>query len=530
MTGLTRRSMAVPVVLLALLGVGITVVAGAAEARHPRRHLQILELPSSTPEEQGLDSVRLKRAVDFLIEQKDVYRPHQVIVVRHGRRVLDVCFYPFRRGWRHDLASVTKVVTGSVVGAAVHAGLIGSMDDPVLGFFPDRVISNRDAGKEAITVSNLLEQRSGLATSDYTRADELEREMFASDDWVQWILDQPMAEAPGWGHLYTSWNPHLAAAVVARATGEAPLEFGRRTLFTPLGIRDLVWPADPQGINFGYGDAQLLPLDVAKLGQLYLDLGTWKGRRLLDPSWIERATSPAPGPNPLGWPAEIRVGYHWEIAPGYYSATGSGGQVLRVFPAEDLVVVLVAGGGSGYANNTYSSLAEVLCWSHLVPAIRSVSSIPANPTGVATLEGRIADAALPDEGAPQPVPPLPAIAGTVSGRRYAMEPNLLELSWFTLTFGSGPVATLQFSSAGSASLEIPIGLDGVFRFFPAERGTTWRARGWWEPQSTFVILLDQIALYHYFRFSCRFVGSTAMITVEDLSGTSPSFTMVGRID
>jgi len=518
------------VVTLALLGAGVTAAASAEEPRQPRRRLQQVDLPRSNPEEQGIDSLRLKRAVDFLIEQKDVYRPHQVIVVRHGRRVLDVCFYPFRRGWRHDLASVTKVVTGSVVGAAVYAGLIRSMDDPVLGFFADRAIANRDANKEAITVSNLLEQRSGLATSDYARADELERTMFASDDWVQWILDRPMAEAPGWGHLYTSWNPHLAAAIVAQATGMTPLEFGRRSLFGPLGIRDLVWPADPQGINHGFGDAQLLPLDLAKLGQLYVDMGTWKGQQLLDPSWIERATSPGPGPNPLGWPAEIRVGYHWEIGPDYYSGTGSGGQVLRVFPARDLVVVLVAGGGAGYANNTYSSLAEVLCGAYLLPAIRSSSPLPTNPAGITALESRVAAAALSDEGAPQPVPPPPAVASTVSGRRYVMEPNPFELYSFTLTFGDGPEATLQFSSAGSASLDMTVGLDGVFRFFPGERGTTWRAKGWWEPPSSFVVLLDQIALYHYFRMSCLFVGSSATITTKDLSGTSPSFTMVGHAE
>ena len=530
MTRSRRHPAVVPVLLLILFGVGIAGAAGAADVRHPRRHLRPVDLPPSTPEEQGMDSVRLRAAVDFLIEQKEVYRPHQVIVVRHGRRVLDVCVYPFRRGWRHDLASVTKIVTGAVVGAAIHAGSIRSMDEPVLGFFPERTIANRDADKEAITVSNLLEQRSGLATSDYAQADALEQAMYASSDWVQWILDQPMAETPGWGHLYTSWNPHLAVAIVAQATGMTPLEFGRLSLFGPLDIRDLIWPSDPQGINHGFGDAQLLPLDVAKLGQLYLDMGSWKGQRLLDRSWIERATSAAPGPNPLGWPPEVRVGYHWEIASDFYSGTGSAGQVLRVFPSRDLVVVLVAGGGAGYANNTYSSLAEVLSWSYLIPAIRSSSAISANPAGVAALESRVAAAALSDEGDPQPVPSPPAVASTVSGRRYVMEPNPLSLYSFTLTFGDGAEAVLQFSSAGSASFEMQIGLDGVFRFFPGERGTTWRAKGWWEPPSRFVILLDQIALYHYLRFSCHFVGSTAMISVEDLSGTTPSFTMVGRTE
>jgi CubicO group peptidase (beta-lactamase class C family) len=512
-----------------LLGTSIAGEGTTGGVVRVRGRLGPAGLPASTPEDQGMDSTWLRRAVGFLIEQKEVYRPHQVIVLRNGHVVLDACFYPFARGWRHDLASVTKMVTGAVVGAAVRGGYIGSMDDAVVSFFPNRVIANLDARKQALTISHLLEQRSGLVTTSWAEAQLLEQAMYDSPDWVQWILDQPMAEDPGWGYLYTSWNPHLAAAAVAATTGRAPLAYARQALFGPLGIRDVVWPADPQGINFGAGELQLLPEDLAKLGQLYLDLGTWSSRQVLDSDWIERATSPVPGPNPPGWPAEIRVGYHWELGPDYYSATGSAGQVVRVFPNSNLVVVLVAGGGAGYAGNTNSSLAEVLCCNYLTPAIQSDLPLPANPAAVAALEGRVAEAAQSDEGAPQPVPPLPVTAALVSGRRVALEPNPLELYSFVLTFDATSEATVQLESAGSANLTLKVGLDGVFRFFPGEKGTIWRAKGWWGDPSRFVLLLDEIALYNYLRLTCEFDGTAVALTVEDLSGSAPPFTIHGEM-
>jgi CubicO group peptidase (beta-lactamase class C family) len=65
-----------------------------------------------------MDSATLRRAVAFLLAHKEAHRPHQVIVVSHGRRVLDVVFYPFQQGWQHNLASMTKILTGTLVAQA----------------------------------------------------------------------------------------------------------------------------------------------------------------------------------------------------------------------------------------------------------------------------------------------------------------------------------------------------------------------------------------------------------------------------
>ena len=41
------------------------------------------------------------------------------------------------------------------------------------------------------------------------------------------------------------------------------------------------WPVDPQGYNTGWGELRIHPLDMAKLGELWMNQGLWHGRRIV---------------------------------------------------------------------------------------------------------------------------------------------------------------------------------------------------------------------------------------------------------
>jgi CubicO group peptidase (beta-lactamase class C family) len=492
------------------------VPASEPAVRIPGHRVAPAWLPMSTPEEQGMDSERLADAVAYLTQHRLDYRPHQVIVVRHGRRVLDVPLYPFSQGLRHDIASVGKMVTGTLIGIAIDRGFIASADEPVLSFFPGREIANRDARKEAMTIAHLLAQRSGIYHgSDGSHAEE-DFLMESSPDWVQFVLDRPMAEAPGGTWYYSNANLHLAAGVLAEATGMTPLEFARRYLFDPLLIGDVRWDADPQGVNLGYGAMQLRPLDLAKIARLYLNGGACGGRQLLSQEWIARSTSPSPGPPPAGWPPEYSVGFHWVLADDYREAGGSAGQVVMLYPDEDLMIVVVAGGGLPYAGcSNPVALAAPLASQYILPAVRSSSALPANPSGVARLAGEIAAAGVSYEGPPQPVPPPPATAAAISGRRFVLDPNLLGIESFTLTFGAPDEATLNI--VGEEEITFLVGLDGVRRMSTGESGLPAAAEGWWDGGARFVVVLDQFALYAYLRVTFEFSGSDVIVTLADLA-------------
>ena len=101
--------------------------------------------------------------------------------------------------------------------------------------------------------------------------------MRRSADWTQFMLDLPMAEAPGTRFEYCNGASFLLSAISQKAAGMNALEFAKKHLFNHLGITDLRWPANPQGITIGWAELQLRPRDMAKIGQMMLKGGRWAG-------------------------------------------------------------------------------------------------------------------------------------------------------------------------------------------------------------------------------------------------------------
>ncbi|OGO15863.1 MAG: hypothetical protein A2Z14_10735, partial [Chloroflexi bacterium RBG_16_48_8] len=146
---------------------------------------------SISPEQVGVDSDLLADALDY-IQRKDIPL-HRVVVGRNGFLVLDAPIYRVTQGRSSDQLSITTTVISMLVGIAIDQGFIEGVDQPVLDFFPNRVIDNLDEDKEAMTIEDLLTMRSGLDCS----SPEINNQMRESADWVQFTLDLPMEAAPG---------------------------------------------------------------------------------------------------------------------------------------------------------------------------------------------------------------------------------------------------------------------------------------------------------------------------------------------
>jgi CubicO group peptidase (beta-lactamase class C family) len=294
----------------------------------------------STPEAQGMDSELLAQAVEFALEED--FSVHSLLVVRNRYLVADAYFYPFAADTKHDLASCTKSVSSTLVGIAIDQGFIESVEEPVLGFFPERSVANLDDGRKAITLEDLLTMRNGWACE--SRDGEVTLfQMMASPDWTRFMLDLPMIEEPGTRFEYCSGGSHLLSVIIRQTTGMTALAFARKNLFDPLGIREVEWPRDPQGIdNRGWGDLRMKPHDMAKLGLLYLNGGQWDGEQLLSANYVAAATS---GHARVGGRGFFDAyGYQWWVSSkGFYSARGRGGPYIFVAPAQNMVVVLTGG-------------------------------------------------------------------------------------------------------------------------------------------------------------------------------------------
>lgn len=451
---------------------------------------------SSPPEEQGFDSAKLAEGLQAIRQQE--FNIHSLLIIRNGLVVVDAYFYPYDGRTVHDLASVTKSVMTTLIAIAADQGQL-ELDRPMVSFFPDRTIANRDARKEAITVRHLASMSSGLdCTAEYDEATL--REMQASPDYVQFTLDRPVVWEPGAHFVYCSPGMHLLSASLQQATGMTALDFARQHLFEPLGIRNVIWPADPQGFSHGWGDIYLHPHDMAKLGYLWLNQGQWEGRQLVSPEWVEDSVKVQ-----IKTGGNDDYGYGWWVTgeEGEYAAIGRGGQRIQVWPALNLMLVMT---GDGVDIDDIEPF--------LTPAFTGMDQpLLANPAGVAQLEAALIAIAQPP--APQPVAPLPETAKEISGQIFAFEPNPIEVEALGLEFDDSAEAILHIRFNGGQLESWPVGLDGVYRMSVGEYDLPRGLRGAWADDQTFVLEYAGIAHNDHFTFRLRFEGDRAVMEGQE---------------
>jgi CubicO group peptidase (beta-lactamase class C family) len=182
-------------------------------------------------------------------------------------------------------------------------------------------------------------------TATYTDLKNNCAQMEASADWVQYVLDQPMATEPGTAFVYNSGATELLSYLLRKATGKDVADYAREHLFGPLGIRSFAWKHTPRGLADTEGGLYLDPRDLAKLGYLYLHEGRWEGRQIVPAEWVRQSTRWLVD---TGWHVP-GYGFKWwvlsrpaEGSYGAYAAIGYGGQYLIVVPQLDLIAVFTA--------------------------------------------------------------------------------------------------------------------------------------------------------------------------------------------
>ena len=427
---------------------------------------------TSSPEEQGFDSAKLAQAVQSLHEKQ--VNIDSLLIVRNGYVVLDARFDPYDGTFPHDLASVTKSVTTTLIGIAAEQGKLG-LDQRMLSFFPDRTIANLDERKARITVRHLVSMVNGMQSGCYEGDEPTIDAMRAHTDWVQAALDRPMVSEPGTTFCYDSPGMHILSAILQKATGMTALDFARQYLFEPLGIQEVIWESDPQGYTRGWGDLHLLPADLAKIGFLWLHRGNWDGRKIVPEAWVldsVKAHSKYIEP-------DFGYGYGWWITDKDYQASGRGGQRVRVMASLNLIVA---------ATGADFDYAEVESW--LIPMLLQLhvrNSLPSNPQGQAALDAVVKSV--------RPVPAgwisafTPGTAARISGKRYLCKDNPARIESVRAEFADPKQATL-FLEMNGTQMVLPVGLNGGYRLSPQGVGS----RGYWTDARTFQFEICNIGL------------------------------------
>lgn len=445
------------------------------------------EWQTATPEAEGMDSAALAK----LVASGKTMRLDSLLIVRHGRVVLDASYAPYDANDPHIINSSTKAVVATLIAMLRKDGALDSLDHPLLDLFKDRTIANGDDRKQAITVQHVLNMTSGLDWDEgYTGGTETSlAELGRSPDWVQYILDRPMAHAPGETFYYNSGNSHLLSAIVTKLTGRSAEDFATERLFAPLGIAEHVWSKDPQGISTGGFGLALRPRDMAKIGYLHLRGGRWGSQQLLPADWIAAVNHATVTMNSKTEPGLRYANQFWALPDrNVVMAVGYHCQVIMTMPDADIVAVVTA--------RNFCPFGKLA--SGISAAVKSDSALPVASEAAAALAAAVSDAATETRS---PVGAVPEIAAAISGKTYSFPQGPLGIDAITLDLtGPDPHVAWDIPSrdigGGTLHLQSPIGLDGTYRKTAKPR--PWQAyvhramKGSWIDATTFAIDLQFI--------------------------------------
>jgi CubicO group peptidase (beta-lactamase class C family) len=398
------------------------------------------DLPRSRAEAQGVRSARL---VEFLEALDAIPSMHSVMLVRHGKVVMEGWWAPYEATANHELYSLSKSFASTAMGMAIAEKRL-TLDDEVLKFFPEDAPENPSAQLKGMRVRDLLTMSTGHQDEPSAAADRITPRTF---------LAQAVPHKPGTHFKYNTAATFMLSAIVQKQTGQTVLDYLRPRLFEPLGIRHPEWATNAQGVSLGGYGLKVTTEDIAKFGQLYLQRGQWRGQTLLPAAWVDLATSRqvSNGSNPT---SDWDQGYgfqFWRCRHGAYRGDGAFGQYCVVFPEQDAVLVITSG-----VKDMQAVLNQV--WDKLLPAFQP-RSLRRDRVAEDQLRLRLGGLALkPVSG--------DAAAGTavtaLAGRRIEFETNAE--GW----------ESAQLAAATASEWRLKLRIRGVESVIPLGRGA-WRA-------------------------------------------------------
>lgn len=332
----------------------------------------------ATLSEVGIDEGPIVELTNKILadEYTDI---HSMLIVRNGKLAYEAYFNGFSANAFHTCFSYTKSFSSTLIGLAIGQNLIPGVNEPIINYFPGKEALFTD-GKEAITIENMLTMSAGLEWDEWTTSslspENSHEQMMRADSQIDHVLGLPLVNDPGTTFTYSTGLSNLMAPIIEQVSGTTVETFAEQHLLNPLGITNYRWNTvidDFPSTGGSRGGLEMVPRDMAKLGQLFLDGGQWNGQQIISQDWTQEALTPR-----IQESQNINYGYQWWNRTYFrkdgepvleYDAVGDGGQWVIIFPELDLLVAFTGGNYTWLKESTLMFQPVNMVQQFILPAV-----------------------------------------------------------------------------------------------------------------------------------------------------------------
>lgn len=268
-------------------------------------------------------------------EAKRLDQLQSLVINQNGEQVFANAFRGPALDTPVNIKSVSKTIVALLTGIAIDRGIIEGPDQLVLPLLGKAAFGD---DRDNLTIEHLLTMQTGLDSTSGRNYGA----WVSSNNWVDYALNQPLADSVGGRFIYSTGGWHILGAALTQASGHSLHRLAQDWLGNPLNIVIPPWIADPQGRYMGGNDMAMSPLGLARIGDMVLNGGTIDGQQVVSHEWLETSWQPR-GLSPFSGDL---YGYGWFLTEyagqkAVY-ARGYGGQMLVLVPELQLSIVIIS--------------------------------------------------------------------------------------------------------------------------------------------------------------------------------------------
>lgn len=298
-----------------------------------------------------------------LQRQLDSIRSVAFVVIKDD----SICFEEYWDGYSEasfsNSFSVAKSIISLLTGIALGEGKIRSLDDPIGKYIHD--FKHPEMGN--VTVRQLLMMSSNSSWDEsYSGLFSQTTKGYYGTDLHEQVMSLQLQGSPGKLYSYRSGDTQLLSLVLKAATGKSVSVYASEKLWKPMGAEhDALWSLDHKGgIEKAYCCFNTNARDFARIGNLMLHNGNWKGRQLVPEEYVKEALQPVGLPDETGM-ATNYYGYQWWLMPergNVFYARGINGQWIICIPDKQMVIVRLGHLRGEKMLTAYEEVYEMVDW------------------------------------------------------------------------------------------------------------------------------------------------------------------------